>query len=208
MPVSARRKRAIVEMKEGILDAASELFIHKGYEETTLRKIAQAIGYNPATIYNYYGNKEEIFYALQRRAFTKFYEEFEPLRASNLSGIEKFQLMGKTYVEFALSNPHHYQLMFIMQKPMNAAERLDPEWKIGLKNHELLTEILDQCNKEGSMNLPDLTVATFMVWSMVHGIVSLVIMDRCHTIEESQIHHVIDQVRQYFSSLLQKTMTI
>lgn len=205
MAVSERRKRAITEMKEGILDAASTLFINTGYEETTLRKIAKAIGYNPATIYNYYGNKEEIFFALQRRAFSKFYEEFEDLRKSTLSGFEKFQMMGKTYVEFALSNPHHYQLMFIMQKPMNAAVHLDPEWKIGLKNHELLTEIIQQCNEEGTMYLPDIAEGAFMVWSMVHGMVSLIIMDRTHMIEIDDIDYLAERVRLNFERLIKTT---
>jgi len=202
MAVSERRKRAISEMKEGILDAASTLFINTGYEETTLRKIAKTIGYNQATIYNYYGNKEEIFFALQKRAFSKFYEEFEELRNSTLSGFEKFEQIGKTYVEFAMNNPHHYQLMFILQKPMNAAERLDPEWKIGLKNHELLTETIEQCNREGTMNIPNIAAGAFMIWSMVHGMVSLIIMDRCHTLQDHNIDDIVLQARNMFTQLL------
>jgi AcrR family transcriptional regulator len=46
--------------------AAAELFFAKGYEATTMREIAQALGIKSASIYYHWKNKEEILFDLIR----------------------------------------------------------------------------------------------------------------------------------------------
>src|SRR5262249_15680194 len=46
--------------------AAAELFFSKGYEATTIREIAQALGIKSASIYYHWENKEAILFALSR----------------------------------------------------------------------------------------------------------------------------------------------
>lgn len=204
MAVSDKRKRQIAQMKSTILDSASYLFYENGYTETTLRKIADSINYNPATIYNYYGNKEEIFFALQERAFHKFYEKFNALRSTELKGIQRLRRMGETYINHALANPQDYELMFIMKSPMNAAERLDPEWKIGAQNYELLKLIIQECINEKSIRIKDVDIGAYMIWSMVHGLVSIYIMDRMHMIEEDNQKPLLENAFELFDQLIQK----
>ena len=201
MAPSTRRKREIARMKESILSAAGTLFQEHGYEQTTLRKIAQSIDYNPATIYNYYKNKEELFFALQESAFQQFYEEFLDLHDSELKADQKLRQMGEIYIRFGLENPLQYELMFIMRKPMNAAETLDPEWKIGAQVFELLKVVIQQCIEEGSMHITDVEAGAFMIWSQVHGLVSLLIMDRMHMIEEDH-SVVLNKAFDLFDSMI------
>lgn len=204
MAVSERRKRQIEQMKSTILDAAGQLFNDHGYKDTTMRKIADTIDYNPATIYNYYGNKEEIFFALQERAFMKFYEEFIPLRITSLQGMDRLQMMGETYIKFALNNPLDYELMFIMKSPMNAAERLDPEWKIGEQNYELLKLVIQECIAEKSIQIKNVDAGAYLIWSSMHGLVSLFNMDRMHMIKEDERVELLHQAFNLFNQLLRK----
>ncbi len=197
MAISQRRQREIEDMKSRILDAASELFVSEGYEQTTLRKIAKKIEYNPATIYNYFKSKEEIFFALQHRAFTKFYAELESINSPELSAITRLKLLGQKYIEFGLKYPEYYKLMFILKKPMEAAERLDPEWKIGEKSFELLKDIIRECMKDGSIRLTEVKSGAYLIWSTVHGLVSLVLMDRCQMIQDTNLDFL---VREAFTS--------
>ncbi len=201
MAPSSRRQREIAMMKESILSAAGDLFQEHGYEQTTLRKIAQSIDYNPATIYNYYKNKEELFFALQENAFQQFYKEFIDLHDSKLKAEQKLRKMGEAYIRFAVENPLHYELMFIMRKPMNAAEELDPEWKIGAQVFELLKVIIQQCIEEGSLKFSNVESGAFMIWSQVHGLVSLLIMDRMHMIEEDH-SEVLHKAFNLFDSMI------
>ncbi len=47
--------------RELILEAARDLFVQKGYEETTIADIAQAAGVAVGTVYLYFRNKHEVY---------------------------------------------------------------------------------------------------------------------------------------------------
>jgi AcrR family transcriptional regulator len=52
-----------------ILDASRRVFAAKGYHQTRLEDIAAAAGFSKASLYNYYSDKEEIFFCLAAREF-------------------------------------------------------------------------------------------------------------------------------------------
>jgi len=53
--------------RERILDIALELFTAQGYDKTSLRQIAERLGFSKAAIYYHFGSKGEIFMALHQR---------------------------------------------------------------------------------------------------------------------------------------------
>ena len=53
--------------KEEILNAAQELFVSKGYEQTTTVDIMNAVGIAKGTLYYHFTSKEEILDALVER---------------------------------------------------------------------------------------------------------------------------------------------
>jgi AcrR family transcriptional regulator len=59
-------------VRRGILDAARELFVSEGYENVSMRKIAERIEYSPAAIYGYFPSKDEIFIALAEEGIRLF----------------------------------------------------------------------------------------------------------------------------------------
>ena len=50
--------------KERILQAAEEVFSRRGYIEATLDEIIRVADTGKGTVYNYFGNKEILFYTL------------------------------------------------------------------------------------------------------------------------------------------------
>lgn len=57
--VSARKRRAIVE-------AATHLFVEKGYAETSMDEIAAAAAVSKPTVYNHFADKRDLFAAIVR----------------------------------------------------------------------------------------------------------------------------------------------
>ena len=57
-----------------ILKAARELFLAKGFRETTLDEIAHAAEFGKGTLYNYFSSKEELFLGILRQALEEMYE--------------------------------------------------------------------------------------------------------------------------------------
>ena len=71
MGIAERRERDKQTMRRMILDTAMKLFVEDGYEQVSIRKIAENIEYSPATIYLYFKDKDEIFYGLHGEGFDK-----------------------------------------------------------------------------------------------------------------------------------------
>jgi AcrR family transcriptional regulator len=53
--------------RERILDVALELFVEKGFDKTSLREIAERLGFTKAALYYHFASKEDILMALHLR---------------------------------------------------------------------------------------------------------------------------------------------
>ncbi len=69
MTIAKRKERQKEELRGKILEAAKALFIERGFEDTSIRNIAEKIEYSPTTIYLYFKDKDDIFYALHQEGF-------------------------------------------------------------------------------------------------------------------------------------------
>lgn len=176
MGIKERKEREKAALRKHILDAAGQLFREEGYDKTTMRKIAKRIEYNPATIYSYFKNKEEIFFELQRRAFHLFYDSLRHVGEIEDPG-KRLTSMGRAYLKFAIEHPDDYDLMFIMRQPMQALKEHE-KWKLGEQNFELLHQTVKECIEAGKLPPEDSEVMATMIWAAVHGLASLQIRDR------------------------------
>src|SRR6266851_5116876 len=73
--ISLRRRKArrdpsasYLERRQRLLDAAAQVIKEKGLEATSVNDIAERLGTDRASVYYYYGSKQEIFLALVRHA--------------------------------------------------------------------------------------------------------------------------------------------
>jgi AcrR family transcriptional regulator len=74
---SAAADDQLKSTRERILDVALDLFLEQGYDKTSLREIAQQLGFSKAALYYHFASKEDIFKAL--------HERLHALTLSNLS---------------------------------------------------------------------------------------------------------------------------
>lgn len=59
-----RRRAPASETRQRILAVALELFTHRGYEKTSLREVAERLGFTTAALYYHFESKDEILAAL------------------------------------------------------------------------------------------------------------------------------------------------
>src|SRR4249920_3695592 len=69
MGIKERQHRDREAVRRAILDAARELFVAEGFQNVSIRKIAERIEYSPAAIYGYFPSKDDIFFALAEEGF-------------------------------------------------------------------------------------------------------------------------------------------
>jgi len=63
VPVRGRRPLGSPDARRAVLDAARELFAELGFERTTMRAVAARAGVDPALIYHYFDDKDELLFA-------------------------------------------------------------------------------------------------------------------------------------------------
>ena len=70
--------------REQILDVALELFVERGYDNTSLREIAERMGFSKAALYYHFPSKDAILMALHMRVHALGHEGFDQLDPSRL----------------------------------------------------------------------------------------------------------------------------
>lgn len=66
-PIQSGEAGGSATTRERILDIALDLFIRKGYAETSLREIAAELGFSKAALYYHFESKQDILLALHMR---------------------------------------------------------------------------------------------------------------------------------------------
>lgn len=205
MGVSERRIRERLDTRQSILATARELFLLKGFEATTIRNIAEKIEYSPSTIYQHFKDKNEIFYTIHSEAFA------ELVRYLNASEIHKNPMdqliaLGQIYIQFALENPELYDLMFIMEAPIDFLNYLeDANWTEGKMAFDYLKSVIANCIQQGLIEETDLESLSYLIWSTVHGLVTISIRKRGLKIGLSDPDTIIKRSFAIFSHFLVKS---
>ncbi|MEY4046906.1 MAG: hypothetical protein RL284_457, partial [Bacteroidota bacterium] len=205
MGVSERRIRERLDTRQSILATARELFLLKGFEATTIRNIAEKIEYSPSTIYQHFKDKNEIFYTIHSEAFA---ELVRYLNASEMhkNPMDQLIALGQIYIQFALENPELYDLMFIMEAPIDFLNYLeDANWTEGKMAFDYLKSVIANCIQQGLIKETDLESLSYLIWSTVHGLVTISIRKRGLKIGLSDPDTIIQRSFAIFSHLLVKS---
>jgi AcrR family transcriptional regulator len=195
MGVKERKERDRQEMRDQILKSAHQLFLAKGFDQISIRNIAEAIEYSPATIYLYFKDKNEIFHALHQQGFGMLNQSFQPL-TQIANPFERLNEMGKAYIQFATSNPEVYDLLFIRTEPMeHLATCLDDHWTEGDRAFDVLLQTVKGCQQQGYFVGLDTQNMAMLIWSFIHGLCALGISKHISHVKEARDNQlVVDEI--------------
>ncbi len=178
MGISERKEKQKTEIRKMILDASMKLFVEQGFENVSIRKIADLIEYSPTTVYLYFKDKDDILFNLHELGFQKMAEYNEGLWDIK-NPLMRLHKMGENYIKFGISHPEFYDIMFIMRAPMQAIEStMECEWKSGDTALGRLKDTIREGMDKGLIVKGNVDAVSMVIWSMVHGLVSLSIRDR------------------------------
>lgn len=166
-------------MSRSILDAARELFVTHGYQEVSIRKIAERIEYSPAAIYGYFPSKDDIFFALAEEGFRLLFSYGASPRPSNADDpVDGMRAMFWRYYEFSKEHPEYFALMFLDR----TVPRISRDWNrfgfVGEMRHDMVDRI-GQAIDSGVFPAGTSANAVFRVLlTAVHGAATMKLCDR------------------------------
>lgn len=184
MGIVERKEREKQELRERILDAAVQVFAEEGYENTSIRSIAKRIEYSPATIYLYFKDKNELLFAIHEVGFELLLKEMQKV-ATIENPLERLREIARTYIQFSIDHPEHYNLMFILMAPMEVIEKKEP-WNEGQNAFGFLQMVIQECQDKGLIKKGESKEWAFFNWAFVHGLVSLHLRCRMMVMQQTE----------------------
>jgi TetR/AcrR family transcriptional regulator len=94
------------EAQGQILEAAEELFARQGFDPTTIKQIGVKAGLNPALLYYYFENKEELFRAVLARMIQGLIERGGAVLDQEAEPADAIRALIGAQVEFFLGHPN------------------------------------------------------------------------------------------------------
>jgi AcrR family transcriptional regulator len=113
MGIKERHERDREAVSRAILDAARELFVAEGFQNVSIRKIAERIEYSPAAIYGYFPSKDDIFFALAEEGFRLLGNPASVVDEPRASPLERVRAVFWRLYEFSREQPQYFALMFL-----------------------------------------------------------------------------------------------
>lgn len=186
------------ERKREIIETAQELFIRKGYSQTSVHDIMAAVGIAKSNFYYYFETKEDLLAALVDYYTQQHVEEWQEIIAdSRMNALEKlnavFDISGKLKksrkdITMALLNAAYNDENIMVRHFLNRKT-------IDLAGREL-GKIIEQGVKEGIFTTPYPKEAIKAVFRICENAVGIV---KDYMIEKNPEN--IDKVMEYFQMI-------
>jgi len=164
------------DLQKKIATAVQELYLEKGIEGVSMRKVAERVGVSAPALYRYYKNKSELLNEIVVEGLKILEDYLRPALEAD-TPYERLQQMIDNYLNFALEQPRYFDFAFTV--PTRNIDRFPEEiaknqWDV----FRVAVEQIDACMDQGIFQRDDPMATAITVWAEVHGLVTLYRMER------------------------------
>lgn len=163
-----------LRLREEILQATTRMLVTAtARDAVTLRAIARETGIAAPSIYKHFADRDAVLDAVVARAFAQLEEACVAAANSSAVGGAKVQAVGRAYVEFALSHPAEYRVMF--ERTVSSTDPLPVrEYPAGTRAfQQFIDAFVELADDTGSPTTEPVRDAQAL-WASLHGVVTLV----------------------------------
>jgi AcrR family transcriptional regulator len=158
-----------MNLRDACVDAAREVIAQEGIEHLSLRDVARRLGVSHQAPYRHFPTREHLLAEVMRRCYAQFAEHLQD-RPSASDPHADLHALGERYLDFALSHPLEYRLMFNTPWPKTAEQ---PE----LVDHanqafDTLRRVMARVHGVKSPTQA-VDLDALFVWSTMHGLAGI-----------------------------------
>jgi AcrR family transcriptional regulator len=178
MSTQTRRARQKARVRQEIIDAARDILAREGYEQLSLRKVADRIEYSPTAIYLHFEDKRDLVFQLREDTLGKLVAELESPDGDVKDPVARLRDAMRRYVAFGLRHPQHYVATFVAlpheQLPEDVVRDNSPDSN-GMRTLGILRASILACSEDGTFKKVDPDVTARALWASLHGVTTLLI---------------------------------
>lgn len=189
MSPETRRSRLRAQQRQDILSVAREVFVREGHAGFSMRKLAEAVGCVPGTLYTYFRDRDHILGLLIDESFEHLMADLET-RMTDEDPLRNLRRIMSAYVRFGLDHPDHYEFAFMLKR----TPALDDRRPVPHRSFDLLRKTIADCIAQDLLRRGDHELVAQGVWTSIHGVTSLMItMPNFPWVDRQRvIDHVLD----------------
>lgn len=114
MAIHERKQREKKQRRESMIDAAEILFYEKGYDNVSMKDIADEVELNRATIYLYFENKEALCFSVILKGI-RILNGMIKKNVERTTARRMINAVGSTYYMFFQMYPQYFKLYYYFQ---------------------------------------------------------------------------------------------
>jgi AcrR family transcriptional regulator len=191
------------DLRNTLLDAAVTLIGEVGPRAFTLREVARRAGVSHNAPYRHFDSRDDLLRVVALEGFDRLKEVMQKTLAPGKTPIERLELCGCGYVDFALSWPNHLQVMFDVAPTPHAHNRGNHH--VGENAFLVLLNCIQAAQSSGDLPAGDPMPLALTSWSLVHGIAKLAIGGNLHLDRKATIAFTHKAAQTLFSGMAKKT---
>jgi len=136
------------QRRHEIFHQVVNIFLKKGFQETSMREIAEAAGLGKSTLYDYFKTKDEILIYFFEDQLNDMAEDAQKIAMQNLSADKRLRQIMEKYIENLQANKSLFLKLSIESQRL----RIDSQKQIQEKRHayqDLIRALVDEGIREG-----------------------------------------------------------
>jgi len=158
-------------LRDELIKASIALIEAEGIGAVSLRRVAREAGVSPGAPYYHFADRSALLAAIAVQGHQLLEQQLRQARAQAPSAARALAAMIEAYVAFARDHPAHVHLM--LRGELARADKNPEMQAAGEGAIQLLTEVVQDCQREGSAPPGDPSPLVGMVWALAVGIVTL-----------------------------------
>jgi AcrR family transcriptional regulator len=148
------------------------VFADDGFEQASMRKVAQRAGITHGTIYLHFRDKEDLFYQVSEEQFRTLLDRLRGLPRT-LDPLSRSSAALRTIVDYGLDFPNHYALLYAMPSAWRSGQIERRFGPMADEVYAYLTDAIGRAASRGLLHVADADLDTFVLLSAIHGIIEL-----------------------------------
>lgn len=145
------------------IEATQELILNEGIENLSIKKIADTVGYNTATIYNYFEDLEELILYSSIDYLKIYLKDLKSEINSNMKAIEMYETIYKVFVHHSFEKPEIFHTLFFGKYSYKLEKIIKKYYEIFPDDITGQTDITKSVLVEGNIHNRDLPVIKQMI---------------------------------------------
>ena len=174
MKNDSRRERERAVRESEIIEAAEKVFGQKGFENASMDEIALEAQFTKRTLYLYFENKEELYFAAALAGFRKLYAYLKKSSEKGTTGFERLRNGSKAYYQYYRDSPGTLRLIgetgLVKKKADEGSLRLKELMNIDTQLFQWAASAVSEAKSDGSVrNDLDERKVTFSIIFLMTG---------------------------------------